>query len=210
MQRTARMKKEIQMITVSPPPGISCWQKDESLYHLEAQIIGGEDTPYSGGIFKLEIQIPDRYPFEPPKVKFMTPIYHPNIDTAGRICLDTLKMPPKGAWKPMLNVGTVLTSIQLLMAEPNPEDPLMTDISNEFKHNKPQFLQTAKLWTEKHAQQSLTSGTSASSDTDGNQTTESIDGPQTMEGVLHNTDKVASRKRSLPMDDVTNKQPKPT
>ncbi|WAR03202.1 UBE2T-like protein [Mya arenaria] len=120
MQRTARMKKEIQMITVSPPPGISCWQKDESLYHLEAQIIGGEDTPYSGGIFKLEIQIPDRYPFEPPKVKFMTPIYHPNIDTAGRICLDTLKMPPK---------------------------------SNEFKHNKPQFLQTAKLWTEKHAQQ---------------------------------------------------------
>lgn len=36
-----------------------------------------------------------RYPFEPPSVRFVTPIFHPNIDTSGRICLDTLKMPPK-------------------------------------------------------------------------------------------------------------------
>ncbi len=84
----------------------------------------------------MEIEVPDRYPFEPPKVwchhffyltyvvgnwgsafivswisylchcweqiRFITPIYHPNIDSGGRICLDTLNMPPKGDWKPGL------------------------------------------------------------------------------------------------------------
>ena len=58
----------------------------------------------------------------------MTPIYHPNIDAGGRICLDTLKMPPKGSWKPALNVPATLSMIRLLMAEPNADDGLVPDI----------------------------------------------------------------------------------
>jgi ubiquitin-protein ligase len=58
-------------------------------------ISGPEQTPYSGGLFKLQITIPERYPFEPPKVRFDTPIYHPNIDTGGRICLNILYLPEK-------------------------------------------------------------------------------------------------------------------
>ncbi|XP_035676162.1 ubiquitin-conjugating enzyme E2 T-like [Branchiostoma floridae] len=151
MQRAARMKREVEMFARDPPPGVSCWSKGDKLDELEAQILGAEGTPYHGGVFKLEIQVTERYPFQPPKVRFVTPIYHPNIDDGGRICLDILKMPPKGGWKPSLNVSTVLTSIQLLMAEPNPDDPLMTDISNEFKFNRPLYLENAKRWTEKHA-----------------------------------------------------------
>ncbi|KAG7472146.1 hypothetical protein MATL_G00105430 [Megalops atlanticus] len=151
MQRNSRLKRELQMLSTEPPPGISCWQTEGQIDDLRAQIVGGENTPYEGGLFSLEIKIPERYPFEPPKMCFLTPIYHPNIDSTGRICLDALKLPPKGAWKPSLNISTVLTSIQLLMAEPNPEDPLMADISFEYKYNKQVYLEKAKRWTEKHA-----------------------------------------------------------
>ncbi|XP_068275535.1 ubiquitin-conjugating enzyme E2 T [Nyctibius grandis] len=153
MQRASRLKRELSLLATEPPPGVTCWQNENQLDELRAQILGGADTPYEKGIFNLEIVVPERYPFEPPKIRFLTPIYHPNIDSAGRICLDVLKLPPKGAWRPSLNISTLLTSIQLLMAEPNPDDPLMADISSEYKYNKQLFLLRAKEWTEKYASQ---------------------------------------------------------
>ncbi|XP_039941793.1 ubiquitin-conjugating enzyme E2 T isoform X2 [Hirundo rustica] len=152
MQRASRLTRELSLLATEPPPGITCWQNGQ-LDNLRAQIIGGVDTPYEKGIFNLEIIVPERYPFEPPKIRFLTPIYHPNIDSAGRICLDVLKLPPKGAWRPSLNISTLLTSIQLLMAEPNPDDPLMADISSEYKYNKQLFLLNAREWTKKYAGQ---------------------------------------------------------
>ncbi|KAI3356933.1 hypothetical protein L3Q82_003574 [Scortum barcoo] len=157
-ERASRLKRELHMLSTEPPPGITCWQSGDQIDDLRAQIVGGTETPYEGGLFSLEIKVPERYPFEPPKIRFLTPIYHPNIDNSGRICHDALKLPPKvGAWKPSLNISTVLTSIQLLMAEPNPDDPLMADISSEFKYNKQLFTDKARKWTQEHAVQKNTS-----------------------------------------------------
>ncbi|KAM1148834.1 hypothetical protein TB2_029052 [Malus domestica] len=87
------------------------------------------------GSSTLKIQIPERYPFQPPSVTFTTPIYHLNIDTGGQIYLDILNLPPNEAWQPSLNISTVLTSIGLLLDEPNPDDGLMCEASREFKYN---------------------------------------------------------------------------
>lgn len=49
---------------------------------------------FAGGIFKLELFLPDDYPMTPPKIRFLTKIFHPNVDKLGRICLDVLKSKP--------------------------------------------------------------------------------------------------------------------
>jgi len=149
--RAARLNKELVMLEKSPPPGASCWQVGDSKEKLEAAIMGPEGSPYQGGLFKLEVSIPERYPLEPPQMRFTTPVYHPNIDEGGRICLDILKPAPHGSWKPSINLSSVLTSLQVLLAEPNPEDPLVPEIANIFRDKREEFQEKAKMMTKKHA-----------------------------------------------------------
>ncbi|KAM5547731.1 putative ubiquitin-conjugating enzyme E2 37 [Rosa sericea] len=92
-----RLQKELKLLLTDPPPGASfpLLSSSSSLSTIDAQIQGPEGTVYAGGLFNIKIQIPERYPFQPPSVTFATRIYHPNIDTGGRICLDILNLPPK-------------------------------------------------------------------------------------------------------------------
>lgn len=91
MQSRTRILKETKSLLTSPPAGISVEVSEVSERHFLAMIQGPPDTIYEGGVFRLEIYLPEAYPMEPPKVLFRTKIYHPNIDKVGRICLDTLK-----------------------------------------------------------------------------------------------------------------------
>ena len=103
-------------------------------------IDGPQGTCYGGGKFKAEVLLPEDYPMAPPKVVFDTKIYHLNIDNLGRICLDILKK----NWSPALQIKSVLLSIQSLMSEPNPDDPLNNEAANEWKSNKKQAEKKAQ------------------------------------------------------------------
>ncbi|KAG2193625.1 hypothetical protein INT47_007457 [Mucor saturninus] len=148
---TKRIHKELLDLDRDPPPGITCFPKDDVITDLEAYIQGPPDSPYEAGLFKLSIQIPDRYPFQPPQIKFITTIYHPNIDDTGRICADILKTGEKGQWKPAINLGTALTSLRQLLAAPNPDDPLDADIAKEYQLDYPTFKRNAIEYTKKFA-----------------------------------------------------------
>ena len=111
---------------------------------------GPPKTPYEGGKFTLQVDFPPEYPFKAPKVKFMTKIYHPNVDEAGTLCVGIMK---SEAWKPSTKAQTseyaanllkvsrqsrlltsmpipesVLLSIVQLLEEPNPDDALVGSI----------------------------------------------------------------------------------
>jgi len=108
---------------------------------------GPQGTPYDRGVYKLELFLPEGYPMEPPKVRFLTKIYHPNIDKLGRICLDVLK----DKWSPALQIRTVLLSLQALLSSPEPDDPLDTNVADHFKQNRAEAEKIAAQWNAKFA-----------------------------------------------------------
>ncbi len=115
--------------------------------HFFVNIHGPEETPYEGGVFELEILLPEDYPLSPPTCLFITRIYHPNIDKQGRICLDILK----DKWTPALQIRSVLLSLQALMADANLNDPLDEEIAAHWKTDKDGAFKTAREWTMKYA-----------------------------------------------------------
>lgn len=101
-----------------------------------------------GGVFRLAIRFPSDYPFKPPIITFKTKIYHPNINSAGGICLDILK----DQWSPALNISKALLSILSLLTDANPKDPLMPDIARQYVNDRAEYDDTARQWTLAHAQ----------------------------------------------------------
>jgi len=145
----ARVKREFKEVTnptdeKDPLKLIKLDMVDNNILHLKGEIFGPPDTPYEGGKFKLDITVPDSYPFNPPKIKFETKIWHPNISSVtGAICLDILK----DQWAAAMTLRTVLLSIQALLASPEPDDPQDAVVANQFRDNKAIFKKTACFWT---------------------------------------------------------------
>ncbi|KAM5510953.1 ubiquitin-conjugating enzyme E2 35 [Fusarium oxysporum f. sp. phaseoli] len=86
-----RIIKETERLMAEPVPGISAVPHEDNLRYFDVQIHGPAQSPYEGGVFSLELFLPDDYPMTPPKIRFLTKIFHPNVDKLGRICLDVLK-----------------------------------------------------------------------------------------------------------------------
>ncbi|KAH7392732.1 ubiquitin-conjugating enzyme E2 N [Pyrenochaeta sp. MPI-SDFR-AT-0127] len=147
MSLPKRIIKETERLVNEPVQGISATPHDDNLRYFDVTIDGPSQSPYEGGVFKLELFLPDDYPMTPPKVRFLTKIYHPNIDRLGRICLDVLK----SNWSPALQIRTILLSIQALLGAPNPDDPLANDVAQAWKEDQGQAIKTAQEWTQQYA-----------------------------------------------------------
>ncbi|XBI68537.1 hypothetical protein VPH35_047727 [Triticum aestivum] len=110
------------------PSDLSAGPVGEDMFHWQASIMGPLDSPFTGGLFLVNIHFPLDYPFKPPKVSFRTKVFHfhfhPNINSNGNICLDILKE----QWSPTLTISKALLSIYLLLTDPNPNDPLVPEI----------------------------------------------------------------------------------
>ncbi|KAG5936621.1 hypothetical protein E4U53_000180 [Claviceps sorghi] len=148
--RDRRVAKELQDIQADKDnSGVCAMPVDgSSLKHFHGTITGPPDTPYAGGIFIIDIEIPDNYPFKSPSMKFKTKIWHPNVSSqTGAICLDTLG----SGWSPVQTIKTALLSIRMLLEVPNPKDPQDAEVASMLLYKPVEFAKVAQQWAIKHA-----------------------------------------------------------
>ena len=152
MQGNRRITKEFedfQKLQADPTNyGVTAELVGNDITHWKGVVKGPEDTAYDGGTFIVDINIPPDYPYKPPKMKFDTKVWHPNVSSqTGAICLDILK----DEWSPALTIRTALLSLQALMCSPEPDDPQDAQVAAQYKNNLAEFNVTAKQWTEQYA-----------------------------------------------------------
>ncbi|OBS82911.1 hypothetical protein A6R68_23100, partial [Neotoma lepida] len=144
-----RIQRELHAISKEPLAQCSAGPVGDNMFDWQGTIMGPKDSPYEGGVFSLKIHFPTNYPFKPPKVSFLTRIYHPNINKNGNICLDILDK----KWSPVLTIPKVLLSISSLLCDPNPDDPLVPEIATIYRQDLKLYDKMAREWTLRYAMQ---------------------------------------------------------
>ncbi|XP_052267033.1 ubiquitin-conjugating enzyme E2 D2-like isoform X9 [Dreissena polymorpha] len=117
------MTNQLQRVSDELPqrPGFSAGPLEDDLLHWKASIMG--------------------------PVWFLTEVYHPNVDSKGKICVDFLQH----EWKPSFSISYILLAICSLLALPNAENPVVQEIADVYLHDKPTFDKIAEEMTLEHA-----------------------------------------------------------
>ncbi|CAI5535493.1 unnamed protein product [Closterium sp. Naga37s-1] len=143
-----RVQRELVEIRRDHESGVTVDVPGDDLARMSGTIMGPVGTPYEGGTFLVDIVLTDSYPFKPPKMTFITKVWHPNVSSQnGAICLDILK----DQWTPALTLKTALLSLQALLSSPEPDDPQDAIVAQQYLKDYQTFVSTARYWTEAFA-----------------------------------------------------------
>ncbi|KAK7541938.1 ubiquitin-conjugating enzyme/RWD-like protein [Phyllosticta citribraziliensis] len=138
-----------QMQTDKDIPGISVGLVDNNVFEWEVMLMISDDCKfYGGGFFRARLSFPSEYPLLPPKMKFETPIFHPNIYPSGDVCISILHPPgddkygyesASERWSPVQTPETILLSVISMLSSPNDESPANVEAGRLWREDPKEF-----------------------------------------------------------------------
>jgi ubiquitin-protein ligase len=149
-----RVTVELKKLQTSPIPGVSIGPVGDDLLNWAGTIQGPAGSFYEGGVFKITLSIPAKYPFEAPIPRIVTPIYHPGVDAEGLVCMKAILgfASVNGEWAATFDLRTVLVGIGELLKNPKKVgDPLSPEKGIELMEHPDQFAHNARAFTRQHA-----------------------------------------------------------
>ncbi|KAJ1993302.1 Ubiquitin-conjugating enzyme E2 15 [Dimargaris cristalligena] len=121
---------------------------DDNIYEWEVMIMGPPETLYEGGYFRARLSFSQEYPVQPPKMKFVSSMWHPNVYPDGEVCISILHPPGEDKygyedagerWLPIHTVETILISVISMLSSPNDESPANLEAAKEWRNDFPLF-----------------------------------------------------------------------
>lgn len=119
------------------------------LNQWSAGIPGKQETIWADALYPVTITFPEEYPSKPPKVRFPSGFYHPNIFPSGTVCLSILN--EEQDWKPAITLKQIVLGIQALLDDPNPESPAQELAWKEYNNNKEVYIKKIKEQAKKYS-----------------------------------------------------------
>ncbi|EHS63125.1 Ubiquitin-conjugating enzyme E2 2 [Puccinia graminis f. sp. tritici] len=139
-----RLIRDFKRLSSDPPGGISGAPCPDNIMIWNAVIFGPADTPFEDGTFRLILTFDESYPNKPPTVKFLSKMFHPNVYANGELCLDILQ----NRWSPTYDVAAILTSVQSLLHDPNPNSPANAEAANLYRDNMKDYIKKVRATVE--------------------------------------------------------------
>ncbi|KAI9089400.1 ubiquitin-conjugating enzyme/RWD-like protein [Phlyctochytrium arcticum] len=147
-QSALLLQRQLKELLKRPVEGFSAGLAEDNIYEWDVMIVGPEGTLFEGGFFKARLSFPTNYPQMPPKMKFLTDIWHPNVYDSGEVCISILHPPgddkwgyetANERWSPVHTVESIVISVISMLSSPNDESPANIDAAKQMRENPKEF-----------------------------------------------------------------------
>ncbi|KAH3758691.1 ubiquitin-conjugating enzyme E2 [Pelomyxa schiedti] len=143
------LTKQLKDLAKDPVEGFCVEVINDNLFEWRIWLEGPSETVYEGAVYELKMTYPADYPMMPPKLKFVSEFWHPNVYKDGKVCISILHPPGEDAmsgelaserWLPTQNVSSIILSVVSMLAAPNFSSPANVDASVEWR-NRPDLFE---------------------------------------------------------------------